>query len=83
MQSFYIIPHITCIMEMFPPTLRHRVRLYVSIVVLAGPNEASLRFHGLGHHVIYQTVLIPNFFGLELSTVFPGNTRRWTVVISI
>lgn len=57
------------------PTLCHRVRLYVSIIVLAGPDEASLRFHGLGHHVIYQPVLIPDAFGLKLSTVFPGTHK--------
>lgn len=64
------------------PTLCHRVRLYISIVVLAGPDEASLRFHGLGHHVVDETVLIPDTFGLKLSTIFPEHTRRWTTPLS-
>lgn len=62
--------------NMSSPTLCHRVRLYISVVVLAGPNKASVRLHGLGHHVIYKTVLIPDTFGLKLSTVFPGRHRR-------
>ncbi len=56
-------------------TLCHWVRLYVSIIVLAGPNEASIRFHCLGHHVIYQTVLVPDAFGLKLGTVFPAHRK--------
>lgn len=54
------------------PTLCHRVRLYVPIVVLAGPDKAPFRFHGLGHHVIDQPVLIPDTFGLKLGLVLPG-----------
>lgn len=62
--------HITSDLNLlFKPTLCHRVRLYISIIVLAGPNEASLRFHGLGHHVINETVLIPDALGLKLSTI--------------
>lgn len=63
------------------PTLCHRVRLYVSIVVLAGPDEASIGFHGLGHHVIYQTVLIPDAFGLKLGTIFPGTHKRMEKIL--
>lgn len=79
LECLCVVLHTTSSYKVLPlPTLCHRVRLYISVVVLAGPNEASLRFHGLGHHVIYQTVLIPDAFGLKLSTVFPGHIRRST-----
>jgi len=39
--------------------LGHGVRLDVSVVVLAGPDEAALALHGLSHHIIDQTMFIP------------------------
>lgn len=56
------------------PTLRHGVRLHVPVVVLAGPDEAAVGLHGLGHHVVDQAVLVPDSFGLELGLVFPAVT---------
>ena len=40
-------------------SLSNRVRLHITVVVLAGPDEAALALHGLGDHVVYQTVLVP------------------------
>lgn len=57
------------------PTLCHRVRLHVPIVVFAGPNEAAVRFHSLGHHVIDQAMLIPDAFVLKMRHVFPEDKR--------
>lgn len=63
-----------CRVRLSLPTLRHRVRLHVSVIVLAGPDETAVGLHGLGHHVVDQTVLVPDSLGLELSLVFPGTT---------
>lgn len=63
-----------CRVRLSLPTLRHRVRLHVSVIVLAGPDEAAVGLHGLGHHVVDQTVLVPDSLGLELSLVLPGTT---------
>jgi len=46
--------------------LRHRVRLHVSVVVLARPHEATLGLHGVCHHIVYQPVLVPHLLRLEL-----------------
>lgn len=61
------------------PTLGHRVRLHVPIVVFAGPNEAAVRFHSLGHHVVDQAMLIPDASVLKVGDVFPEDTRAETV----
>lgn len=47
----------------------------VSIVVLAGPDKASLTLQGLGHHIIYESVLIPDLLGLKLRLVFTAVKR--------
>lgn len=54
--------------------MRHGVGLHVSVVVLAGPDEAAVRLHGLRHHVVDQTVLVPDSLGLEPGLVFPATT---------
>lgn len=45
------------------------VALDVPVVVFAGPDVASLRFHSVGHHVVNQSVLVPYLVLLELLTV--------------
>ena len=60
-------PHISA-----PPTLRNCIRLHVSIIVLARPHEASLALHGLSHHVVDETVLVPDTSGIKLGLVVPG-----------
>ena len=56
-------------LSFLPLTLCHAVRLDISVVVLAGPNEAALRLQHLGHHVINQTMLVPDALGLKLAPV--------------
>lgn len=46
-------------------TLSDRVRLDISVVVLAGPDESSVRLHRLSDHVVNETMLIPDAGGLE------------------
>mmetsp|Transcript_23347 Transcript_23347/g.41465 ORF Transcript_23347/g.41465 Transcript_23347/m.41465 type:complete len:377 (+) Transcript_23347:275-1405(+) len=45
--------------------LRDDVRLYVTVIVLAGPNEAAGGLEGLSNHVVDETVLVPNAELLE------------------
>lgn len=64
----------------FRLTLSHRVRLHVSVVVLTSPDKSSFRLHGLGHHVINQSVLIPDPLSLELRLVLPlKHIRVWLI----
>lgn len=58
------------------PTLGHRVRLHVTIIVFTGPDEAALRFHSLGHHVIDEPVLIPDLLSFKLGFVLPKKQER-------
>lgn len=44
--------------------LSNTVVFNVSIVVLACPDIAPIRFHHVGHHIINQSVLVPNLFWL-------------------
>ncbi|CAG9096414.1 unnamed protein product, partial [Plutella xylostella] len=50
--------------------LRHRVRLHVAVVVLAGPHEPALRLHGVRHHVVDEPVLVPDAGRLVRRAVF-------------
>ena len=63
----YIYPLIHTRFE--PLTLGDRVRLHVSIIVLAGPDKPSLGLHGLSDHVIDETMLIPDLLRFKLSLV--------------
>ncbi len=66
-------------------TLGNRVRLDVAVVVLASPDEAALGLHGLSHHVVNETVLVPDFLGLEgrlvVGLVDPGKDLHEEAVI--
>jgi len=46
--------------------LGHNVALDVSIVVLARPHKPSLALDHLGHHVVDQSVLVPEVLGIEV-----------------
>src|SRR5699024_9404439 len=46
--------------------LRDRVRLDVTVVVLARPDVAALPLHGRGDHVVDETVLVREAGGVEL-----------------
>jgi hypothetical protein len=46
--------------------LGDNVGLDITVVVFAGPDEATLRFEGLGDHVIDETMFIPEAFGFVL-----------------
>uniref|UniRef100_A0A182IRC3 Uncharacterized protein n=1 Tax=Anopheles atroparvus TaxID=41427 RepID=A0A182IRC3_ANOAO len=50
-------------------SLRHRVRLHVTVVVLAGPHEATLGLHAVGDHIVDQPVLVPDAGRIELLLV--------------
>jgi len=50
-------------------TLSDDIGLNVTIVILAGPDESTLRLDGEGDHVIDQTVLVPETGGFELGLV--------------
>ena len=47
-------------------TLSDNVRLNISVVVLASPDEASTGLEALGHHIVDQTVLIPDALLVKL-----------------
>lgn len=51
-------------------TLSNGVRLNVTVVVLAGPDEATVGFHGVSDHIVDQTVLVDDASGFELRLVF-------------
>lgn len=51
-------------------TLSNAVTLHISIIVLAGPNEPSLRLDHIGHHIVDEPMLIPYFLCLELFFIF-------------
>lgn len=51
-------------------TLGHNVGLDVAVVVLHGDDKAAGRLDHLGHHVIDETMLVPDLLGLELLDVF-------------
>src|SRR5262249_2510280 len=47
-------------------SLRHNVGLHVTVVVLAGPDDATVALDDLGHHVIDEPVLIGEASGIEI-----------------
>jgi hypothetical protein len=51
-------------------TLSNDVGLDVTIVVLASPNEATLRLDRVGNHIVNESVLVPETKLIELSLVF-------------
>merc|ERR550539_546232 len=50
-------------------TLSDDIGLDITVVVLAGPDEAAAGLDGVGDHVIDETMLIPKISSLELSSV--------------
>ena len=50
--------------------LRNDIRHHITIVVLASPNEATVRLDSEGDEIIDQSVLIPEFVLFELRLVF-------------
>lgn len=53
--------------------LRNNVRLHVTVVVFAWPNECTIGFECLSDHVVNETVLIPDLGLFELRLVVPEN----------
>lgn len=51
-------------------TLSNGVGLHVAVVVLAGPDEATVGFHSVSDHIVDQTVLVHDARGFELRLVF-------------
>lgn len=54
-----------------PPTLSQDVRLHVAVVILASPHESSGRLQDLSHHVVNETVLVPDLQLFKLWLVVP------------
>lgn len=54
-------------------TLSQDVRLHVTIVILASPHESSGRLQDLSHHVVNETVLVPDLQLFKLWLVVPGD----------
>ena len=54
-----------------PETLCKNVALYVSIVVLGGPDKPAGRLDSLCNHIIDQTVLVVDPESLKLGLVLP------------
>jgi hypothetical protein len=52
-------------------SLSDNVRLDVTIIVLAGPNEATAGLECLGNHVVNETVLIPDVGSFVILLVSP------------
>ena len=50
-------------------TLSNDIRLNISIVVLAGPHEPSVGFHGVSNHIIDKSMLVPHVVGLKILLV--------------
>ena len=50
-------------------TLGEAVALNIAVVVFASPHISSFRFDHICHHIVDQSVLIPNLLGLELCLV--------------
>ena len=63
-------------MSIFQRTLGNDVGLDIAIIVLASPHKAACGFEGLGHHIIDQTMLVPNAQLVKLGFVLPVNRRR-------
>ena len=67
-------------------TLGNNVRLYVTVIVLAGPHEGTAGLESLGDHVVNETVLVPDAQLVEFSTVVPEriyNTSLKILLMSI
>lgn len=47
-------------------TLSNNIRLYITIVVLAGPNDSSTTLECLSNHIVNKSVLVVNSLGNEL-----------------
>ena len=58
-----------------PPIPCNSVRLHIYIVVLACPNKPSLSLQALCHHVVNETVLVPNTCLLKLLLVLTAEGR--------
>ena len=56
-------------------SLGHGITLNIAVVVFAGPDEAALRLHGVGYHVVNETVFVPDTGRLELRAVLPAEGR--------
>ena len=50
-------------------TLSDNIRLDITIVVLAGPDEATAGLDNVGNHIIDETMLVPKTGGLKLGFV--------------
>jgi hypothetical protein len=57
-------------------TLSNDVRLNVSIVVLASPNETSRGLDRKGNHIINQTMFVSDFCRIILLLVVPDKRKK-------
>lgn len=56
-------------------TLSQDVRLYISVIVLAGPHKATGRLEHLSHHVVNEPMLVPDLILVKVSLIVPGGKR--------
>ena len=66
--------------------LREHIRLHITIVVLAGPNEVTIGFDHIGDHIIDKSVFIPDLKSIEILFVlflidFSENVLEQTIVL--
>lgn len=57
-------------------TLSQNVWLHISIIILASPNKSSRGLQDLGHHVVNETVLIPDLQLVKLWLVVSKGKQR-------
>lgn len=57
-------------------TLSDHVGLHIPVVVLACPDEASVRLESLGNHVINEPVLVPDALVVVCLLVFTAMYRE-------
>ena len=57
-------------------SLSNWVGLNVTVVVFTGPDESTFGFHSVRHHIIDQTVLVPDILGFIRSFVVPAKEKQ-------
>ena len=56
--------------------LSHNIRLNVTVVILAGPNETAARLETLGDHIVNETMFVPDLRFLEVGLVSPARAIK-------
>lgn len=75
-RSFRYLNTLSYLFFILTVSLSDWIGLNVTVVIFASPDESTLRFHGIGYHIVDQTVFIPNFFGFKRRFVFAINDKQ-------